>query len=77
MTFRPFNAETLAELATIQAKIDALQCGCDPEVYCACLSGSCRCMPGQCNCRARSDAIREREAIYQADYDLSRQHRGY
>ncbi len=59
MTFRPFNSETLAEMAAIQAEIVRLSV--DPDKVFA---------EGQI---ARLE--RERDAIYQADYDLSRQHR--
>ena len=29
-------------------------CTCDPDVYCACLSGTCRCAPGCCECKMRA-----------------------
>ena len=59
MIFRPFNPDTLAELSAIKAEIVRLSM--DPDRVFA---------EGQI---ARLE--RERDAIYQADYDLSRQHR--
>lgn len=72
MTFRPFNPETLAELAAIQAEIDKLREG-GGDV--SCMNGLCDCMAGDCKFRRETALRRDLEAIYQADYDLSRQHR--
>lgn len=58
MTFRPFNPETLAELAAIQERIDFFKTQSGPHDQ-----------------EMVHKLERDREAIYQADYDLSRQHR--
>ncbi len=62
MGFRGFNRETLAELDAIQKQIDALNGPASPLVR-------------PLNDQTIRELERDREAIYQADYDLSRQHR--
>jgi len=63
MIFRPFNAATLAELAAIQAEIDALSGSRSPAVR-------------KLNDQTIRELENDRDAIHQADYDLSQQHRG-
>jgi hypothetical protein len=73
MTFRPFNAETLDELAAIQKELDAidrLQRDDSLKLVSAAIGLTNAVMDA-----AKTRLEFERQQIYQADYDLAHKHR--
>jgi len=87
MIFRPFNPATLTELAAIQAEIDRIAVeptGSFGLEYPAGISAAdydpFTTSETPLELKSKSDRLdrleNDRQAIHQADYDLSQQHRG-
>lgn len=89
MTFRPFNPETFDELQAIQAELDAMKLDDVLREQQRCMLDWVSSNPNaewpesihsifrsfNTKLARRNELERDRDAIYQADYDLSRQHR--